>query len=312
MSMKAGVPVGASMIVENWNVAVRFEEVASLLEGQEASPFRVGAYRRGARTLRALDRPVSEVLAREGLGGLDRLPGIGPILARAISVTISTGRLPILERLRGESDPTSILASVPGIGRTLADRLHHELGISTLEDLEAAAHDGRLVSVPGLGRKKIAGIRDSLAGRLSRVRIPEHAGPRDDPSVSELLDVDREYRTAAAAGRLPTIAPRRFNPRHEAWLPILHTRRGSRHYTALFSNTARAHALGRSRDWVVLYSDGPRGEHQWTVVTETSGEWRGRRVVRGREEESLEVGLSRRASTETSEAKATNGSAAQA
>jgi hypothetical protein len=277
------------MIAENWRVAARFEEVASLLEGQRANPFRVEAYRRGARTLRELERPASEILAREGLGGLDRLAGIGPILARAIFATVCTGRLPILERLRGESDPTSILGSVPGIGRTLADRLYHDLGIVTLEDLEAAAHDGRLASVAGLGRKKIAGIRDSLAARLARVRPPAPAGPRDDPPVSELLDVDREYREAAAAGSLPRIAPRRFNPRREAWLSVLHTQRGPRHYTALFSNTSRAHALGRSRDWVVLYTDGARGERQWTVVTETAGELRGRRVVRGREKECLEI-----------------------
>lgn len=71
-------------------------------------------------------------------------------------------------------------------------------------------------------------------------------------------------------------------------MPVLHTERGARHYTALFSNTARAHALGRTRDWVVLYADGEDGERQWTVVTDPSGALRGRRVVRGREAECLE------------------------
>jgi putative hydrolase len=100
--------------------------------------------------------------------------------------------------------------------------------------------------------------------------------------------VDREYRSRAGAGELPMIAPRRFNPRREAWLPILHTERGPRHYTALFSNTARAHALGRTRDWVVIYADGALGERQWTVVTALSGVLRGQRVVRGRERECLD------------------------
>ncbi len=281
-------PEAARTIAENQGVAARFEEVAALLEGQGANPFRVEAYRRAARTLRDLKQPLSRILAREGLDGLDRLPGIGPILARAIYAVLGTGRLPILERLRGEGDPTSILSSVPGIGRTLADRIYHDLGVASLEDLEAAAHDGRLASLAGFGPKKIAGIRDSLASRLARVRpLPAAEGP--EPTVSELLDVDREYREAAAAGRLPKIAPRRFNPLREAWLPVLHTQRGPRHYTALFSNTSRAHALGRSRDWVVLYADGARGERQWTVVTETGGELRGRRVVRGREKECLDA-----------------------
>lgn len=255
------------------------------MELQSADRFRVEAYRRGARTVRDLQRPVSEILEEEGIEGLDRLSGIGPVLARAIRSLVATGRLPMLDRLRGESDPTRLIASVPGVGPRLADRLHHDLGISTLEDLETAAFDGRLESVSGVGRKKLAGIRDSLAGRLGRARAPV-AGPHaGEPPVSELLDVDREYRVLADAEDLPKIAPRRFNPRHEAWLPILHTRRGERRYTALFSNTARAHALGRTRDWVVLYADGDRGELQWTVVTAASGSLSGRRVVRGREAE---------------------------
>ena len=74
-----------------------------------------------------------------------------------------------------------------------------------------------------------------------------------------------------------------MNPEARAWLPILHTERGQRHYTALFSNTPRAHRLGRTDDWVILYCEGGDGERQYTVVTAPSGPLRGRRVVRGRE-----------------------------
>jgi putative hydrolase len=270
---------------ENAAIAARLEEVGGLLEQQSANPFRVEAYRRAARTLRQLARPVSELLQNQGIAGLDALPGIGPILARAIFILSSTGRLPMLERLRGESDPIALLASVSGIGPKLADRLHHDLAISSLEDLETAAWDGRLANVAGFGPKRLAGIRDSLATRLGRARRSDSAELRDRPAVSELLDVDREYRTRAAEGSLPTIAPRRFNPTKRAWLPILHTQRRGRQYTALFSNTARAHSLGKTRDWVVLYADGARGEGQWTVVTESAGELEGKRVVRGRENE---------------------------
>lgn len=105
------------------------------------------------------------------------------------------------------------------------------------------------------------------------------------PSISEILDVDREYRERAAAGDLPRIAPHSFNPSGERWLPILHTRRGERHYTALYSNTAAAHQFRRTRDWVVLYFDGTPGERQCTVVTATKGPLARRRVVRGRESE---------------------------
>ena len=282
----------------NASVAGRLDEVARLLDEQGANPFRARAYRRAAETLRALPQPVSEILAAKGLPGLDELPGIGESLARSIREIVLRGRLPMLDRLRGESDPEALLRSVPGVGPALAARLHGELGIETLEELEAAAQDGRLAALSGVGAKRLAGIRDSLAHRLDRVRPravrdaggPIEAGPgsadaHDEPPVAELLDVDREYRERAAAGTLRKIAPRRMNPTGEAWLPVLHAHRGERHYTALFSNTPRAHELGRTRDWVVLYYDGGRGERQCTVITAERGGLRGRRIVRGREGE---------------------------
>lgn len=107
-----------------------------------------------------------------------------------------------------------------------------------------------------------------------------------NPDVGLLLDIDREYREKAASGILPKIAPRRFNPEHEAWLPVLHTRFGPWRFTALYSNTERAHDLHRIRDWVVLFFEDEEGERgQATVVTERRGDLKGSRVVRGREPE---------------------------
>ena len=271
----------------NAQVGRRLEEVAELLEEQGANVFRVQAYRRGAETVRRLARPVSEILEQEGVEGLQRLPGVGDRLAIAIRDIIRTGRLPMLDRLRGQSDPVELLQSVPGIGPVQASRLHEEFGIDSLEDLEAAAHDGRLADVAGLGRKRVAGIIDSLATRLGRVR-PPGSHPTDEAPIEELLDVDREYGERAGAGELHKIAPRRFNPGREAWLPILHTHRGERHYTALFSNTARAHKLGKTLDWVILYYDGGAGERQCTVITSQFGALKGKRIVRGREQDCAE------------------------
>ena len=108
----------------------------------------------------------------------------------------------------------------------------------------------------------------------------------DGPSVQVLLDIDREYREKAKAGELRLIAPRRMNPEGKAWLPVLHTRFGPWHLTALFSNTERAHELHRVYDWVVIYfSDADGDEGQFTVVTERRGTLAGQRVVRGREPE---------------------------
>jgi hypothetical protein len=112
------------------------------------------------------------------------------------------------------------------------------------------------------------------------------AAVSSQPAVDLLLEIDREYREKAHAGLLPRIAPRRFNPEGKAWLPVLHTRFGPWHFTALFSNTDRAHELHRTYDWVVIFFSDPAGEEgQATVVTERRGALTGQRVVRGREPE---------------------------
>jgi DNA polymerase (family X) len=276
-------------IALNEDIAGRLEEVARILGEQGANRFRVLAYQQAAAVLRGLERPVSEIFAEEGIAGLEQLPGVGQSIARAIRDLLRHGRLAMLDRLRGEHDPIALLTSVPGIGKALAWKLHDELGLESLEDLESAAHDGRLETVAGLGAKRLAGIRDSLAHRLGRVRQspPPVPPPVDsgEPAVDELLDVDTEYRREADAGRLKRIAPRRLNPTGEAWLPVLHTLRGERHYTALFSNTAHAHELHKTHDWVVLYYDGRDGEQQCTVITSEFGRLKGMRIVRGREPE---------------------------
>lgn len=268
---------------DNAQVAATLEHVAELLEEQGANSFRVDAYRRAAYNIRRQERSLAEILEREGMEGITQVPGVGEALGRAIQEYVATGRLRLLDRLKGEVDAEELLASVPGMGDVLAERVHHELGIETLEELEMAAHDGRLGQVQGFGPKRIEGIRGALASRLGRGRMRPPL--RDDPPIEDLLGVDREYLEKAAAGRLRTIAPARFNPGRTSWLPVLHTRRHGREYTALFSNTERAHRLGKTRDWVVLYYDGDRGEGRSTVVTASRGTLAGRRVVMGRERE---------------------------
>ncbi len=270
----------------NSHIADILDQIAALLAGQGANPFRQNAYRRAAKTVVELDDDVGELVQRAGHEGLVALPGIGPSIANTIEEILRTGRSSLLERLRGESRPERLFQTVPGIGPKFAERIHDTLHIDTLEALEIAAHDGRLDAVPGVGSRRAAMVRASLAEMLKRARPRPRPATATEPPIDALLDVDREYREKAAAGQLRTIAPRRFNPSAEAWLPILHTNRGRWHFTVLFSNTARAHDLGRTHDWVVVYfhSD-DHAEGQRTIVTETRGVLVGERVVRGREGE---------------------------
>lgn len=263
-------------------------EIAELLELQQANPFRVSAFRKAANTIESLDTSIDKILDDKGLEGLIALPNIGKGIAAIIYEIVATGRTSRLQNLRGTLEPEKLFQTIPGIGPDLAKRIHDELQVETLEALETAAYNGRLEKVSGLGIRRATAIRAALSqilGRKTHPKIP----PEDEPDVKVLLDVDSEYRRKAQAGTLPTITPKRFNPENKSWLPILHTTRGEYHFTALFSNTARAHQLQRTDDWVVLYFyDDHHHEFQHTVVTETHGALTGKRVVRGREAECRE------------------------
>ncbi|HVR75330.1 MAG TPA: helix-hairpin-helix domain-containing protein [Planctomycetota bacterium] len=289
---------GPQDTLENFALARDLEETADLLQTREEDRFRVMAYRRAAGVVRSLDVPVREIHGGGGLEALSSLPHIGEGLAKAIETWLNTGSIGIQVRLREEKAKESVLESIPGMGPKLARRICEHLGELSLEDLEMALHDGRLSRVPGLGRRRLRMIEDHLEARLAHLdRPPEDPPPgaarrgvksAPAPGVGEILDVDREYREGAASGKLPRLAPRRWNPTREPWLPVLHARRGAREYRAIFSNTARAHELGRTRDWVIVAVTDGRYRRQWTVVTESQGDLAGKRVVRGRERECLE------------------------
>ena len=272
---------------DNEFIADKLNEMADLLEAQQEDGYRIGAYRRAARTVRSLDTPLSRTLQDGGLAALTELPGIGRGIGSAIVEMITTGRWSQLDRLTGMVDTEQLFRTVPGIGPELAARIHNTLHIDTLEQLEQAAHDGRLDSVAGMGRRRVQAIRSALADRLGHrhLRPPSHV---TQPGIAILLDVDAEYRSKAERGELRMITPKRFNPGGEAWLPVLHTSRGPWQFTALFSNTQRAHELGKTGDWVVLYCHvDAEPEAQCTIVTEHRGPLSGRRVVRGREGECI-------------------------
>jgi hypothetical protein len=301
--LRSGSEIVAEHRITNSEIAEIFERVADLLEAQDANRYRVRAYRTAAKTIRHHDTPLCEILSEGGVEAIHALPTIGRTIAAHVAELAHRRGLTLLDRLEGEVSPERLLATVPGIGPILAARIHQELSVDMLEDLEAAAHDERLERVAGFGPRRVRAIREELSsilGRSARHRarrrawLESHHSPwRDDPvlprpDVATLLTVDAEYRDRAAKGRLHRITPRRFNPGREAWLPILHTERDDWHMTALFSNTALAHELGRTADWVVIFYACDGDEGQCTIVNETHGSLLSRRVVRGRETECRE------------------------
>jgi hypothetical protein len=259
-------------------------EHAHDLERDGANLFRARAFRTAASAVQMLSRPLTEVFAQEGRAGLERLPGIGKSLAYTLEAVIRTGAVRTLRPDGAATDPLGDVTTLPGVGAKLAEDLRDRLGIATLEQLHEAVERGRLAEV-GVGPKRLAGIRAELQRRLGLLG-PGRA-PADEPVVADLLAADEQYRLRAAQEDLPRIAPRFFNPVRDRWLGVLHTQRNNWTMRVLFANTALAHRLGKTHDWVVVTFEQGTLTGQRTVVTQTHGEMAGLRVVRGREAECL-------------------------
>ncbi len=156
----------------NEEVSRVLETVADLLEvlgGEEAR--KAAAYRRAARSVRALDEDVADL---HEAGRLTEIPGVGGALARKIGELIESGRLAYHERLAAEVPPGVLdLLRLPGVGPRTAGLLWRRLGVEDLETLEEAARSGSLRKLPGFGPKKEAAVLEGLAALRRRSgRIP--------------------------------------------------------------------------------------------------------------------------------------------
>jgi DNA polymerase/3'-5' exonuclease PolX len=153
------------MKATNRAVAEALRDAATLFAQQNAN--QVSAFRNAAKTIEELPEDVADVAAR-GADALDALPHIGKSIAGAIMQLTATGRWSQLDRMRGRLNPEVSFQNIPGIGPTFARLIHEHLHVDTLEALEAAAHDGRLAGVPGIGERRGKLIRQSLASILAR------------------------------------------------------------------------------------------------------------------------------------------------
>ena len=155
-------------MLTNSQIADHLRTYADLLEMAGESGFRLNAYRRAAEAIRQFERPVAQEPDPRAV------PTVGPGIAAIVVELVTTGRFQELDELQ-EQMPASLLGllDVPGVGLKTAARLYHELGITSLEDLDATLRAGRLSTLKGMGPKVQGRIADGLAflqqrsGRIS-------------------------------------------------------------------------------------------------------------------------------------------------
>lgn len=157
------------MPVHNDEIARIFEEMADLLEIEDANPFRVRAYRNAARMIQGLGQELQDMVARGE--DLTQLPTIGKDLTAKIEEILKTGHAKALDKLHKEV-PASLeaLLKIPGLGPKRVRQLYQDLHIKTLQQLQSAARRGRLRNLPGFGIKTEQHILESIAAHGSTAK----------------------------------------------------------------------------------------------------------------------------------------------
>ena len=156
----------------NADVARVFARLATMLEIDGANPFRVRAYREGARVVESHGEPVEALAGEEG--ALEALPGIGKDLAQKIRDVVKTGTTDLYEEMR-KKIPVEVVAltELQGLGPKRVKTLFETLGVKDRAGLEAAARAGQLRELPGFGEKVEQNVLKALAAASQWVgRVP--------------------------------------------------------------------------------------------------------------------------------------------
>ena len=184
--------------MDNATLADRLDAFAALLDLNGSGHYTVRAYRRAADMIRSTPADVAALVRQ---GRVRELAGIGPGIETRLRELVETGRIAELDELEAQALPELVgVAALLGVSTKRMRELGHALGIKTLAELQGAAAEGRLDSVPGIGPKTAARINEGLAGLAT-------ARPRRGMTLNRALALVGEV--AAALGGEPAGDPRR-------------------------------------------------------------------------------------------------------
>ena len=170
----------------NAQICEALHDVADLLQNQGSTGVRIGAYRLAAETILQLPEQASELLERDGVAGLEKLDGVGHSLANHIAEYIRTGHLSTYQRLQQGIEAERLIATVPDIGSELAHRIYEQLHIEDLVQLKAAAEDGRLTTLKGVGPKRVQTVLQALTVLLSETASSRNVESSGEAGVDRL------------------------------------------------------------------------------------------------------------------------------
>lgn len=145
---------------DNAQIASTLELTSDLLEISGADKFRFLSYRKAAHSIRAWPQELGVLAAEQRL---TEVPGVGKKLAASIESILASGSFPELDELKAALPPSLVtLMQIPGVGAKKAKTLYDSLGVTSVDELERAATDGRVADLPGFGAKTSAKILEGI------------------------------------------------------------------------------------------------------------------------------------------------------
>ncbi len=151
-------------------VAEILVEIGTLLELKGENPFKTRAYSNGARIIEGLSEPLATIVKEKRLG---QIKGIGEALEQKITELVETGKLKYYEELKTSIPPGLIeMLQISGLGPKKIQAMHKQLGIDSIEKLEAACKAGKVAELAGFGEKTQANILEGIA--LKRTYASKH------------------------------------------------------------------------------------------------------------------------------------------
>lgn len=149
--------------MDNEVIARRFYRLAALMELRGDDPFRWRSYRNAAEAIEVWPTPLKEIAEKEGVAGLQKIPGVGKAIAGKVIELLTRGTFDAWERLVAET-PESVLdlMEIPGIGPKTAALLHQRFKVSSIAELKTFVDGGGLDMVDGIGPKTADKIKEAL------------------------------------------------------------------------------------------------------------------------------------------------------
>ena len=150
--------------MDNAAIARRFYRLAALMEVRDDDPFRWRSYRNAAEAIEVWPTQLKEIADKEGVAGLQEIPGVGKAIAGKVIDLLAKGTFDAWDRLTAETPETVLdLLEIPGFGPKTAALLHQRFKVSSLPELKAFVASGGLEMVDGIGPKTEERIKEALA-----------------------------------------------------------------------------------------------------------------------------------------------------